>query len=165
MTALCTECQSEGRIYRKHSDPMRPDEEVDHGECPTCRGTGKVFATDEQISEFEDWARDAAPTIGPLIFKLDHLGYDSPVTNNLFRAFQSGASKAAARLLSAEGVLRQCRTHIRSPHFDSARHAAEGRDLVKLITAALQAAPPAEEHCDVCGAPSDPRADACANCG
>jgi DnaJ-class molecular chaperone len=39
-TILCETCGSEGRIYRQHV--TNPYEECDHGECPDCRGTGKV---------------------------------------------------------------------------------------------------------------------------
>jgi hypothetical protein len=36
----CEVCGSEGRIYRQHV--TNPYEEVDHGECPECRGSGMM---------------------------------------------------------------------------------------------------------------------------
>lgn len=36
--APCEVCDSEGRIYRQHV--INPYEEVDHGECQECHGTG-----------------------------------------------------------------------------------------------------------------------------
>lgn len=36
----CDTCGQEGRIYRQHV--IDPYNEIDHGECPDCRGTGSI---------------------------------------------------------------------------------------------------------------------------
>jgi hypothetical protein len=40
ISLLCEVCGSEGRVLRQHV--TKPYEEVDHGECPECKGAGVV---------------------------------------------------------------------------------------------------------------------------
>ena len=47
---LCERCQSEGRLLTNNGGP----DDVDHGECPECEGTGSVLIESERVTEFDN---------------------------------------------------------------------------------------------------------------